>query len=1135
MAITCRVCRAENEHFGRRCTSCGAELSQVCPTCAAVNEPAARFCSHCGSRLDQSAAEQEQLHAKRLRGYLPKDLAERFLLAGSQLEGERRQVTVLFIDLAQSTELVRELGAERMSELLEELLGAIAGAIYSLEGTVVDFAGDGALCLFGAPIAHEDDPERALRAAIAVRAAVHEIGARVGRALAVRIGAHSGEVVVRAIGRDFRLKYSAIGDAVNLAHRLQNAADPGQILVSPATQRLAATAFRFGPPMPYELKGFEQRVEAAPLLAAHDTAERRAVTATTAFVGRDAELADLRDRLTDLERGVGAIVTVWGEAGMGKSRLVAEARRHATAGTAWLEGRALSYAQAAPYQVLAQQLRRAAGITLEDGREAARTKLESMVTRESGPEAARRIFPFIANVLELPLDAEDDALVHRYAGDQLQRELFRALRELLVSAARRVPLVLVCEDAHWSDPASAATIGSLLSLAEDERILFLLIARPDPSTPAWALRQKIETLHARRHTSISVGPLSRDASAGIAQSVLGGAPLPDEIAAVLYEKSEGVPLFIEELTRSLVEQGLLTRMNGAWRLGVSTKDLRVPDTVQGVILSRIDLLDDEPKALLQLASVIGRVFTRGVLTAVTGADDGIDERLRELERRDFIREGPRRPRVEYVFKHALIQDVTYQSLLAQRRRELHRRVAEAAEGLFRDRLGEYRTLVAEHFFRAEAWERAADHYFAAARAAERLYAYVEARQHYAKVLDALAHLPDSLGHRRAKIDAVLGEAQTSVVAVGGEANLRRLAEIEPVALALAEETMAAEDRVRVGHLRHQFGRAQYLAGRQREAMASFREAMAIGQQHADERLSTIPAGFVGQALIVIGQFGRSAALLSDALARMERLADPLGGGGRYQWMGYLGVALTAIGRCAEGLASAERGLAGSQALGGPTGIGQNLILLSGVHVLRADARALFETSSAAIDVGDRARDRVVTYAGHGFRAWAEARMGDYERAAKDMARCFALGAELGAQIVIADWFAAADAELALARGRGADAVAKAEHAIEIGGKIQSAFSPGLAHRTRGLAIAALDPSRRDEAERDLAQSIALLRSGDCAVEVARTHREWGALLARLGDSGGEHLLEALAAFEAAGLAAEADETRRLLAAVAEPA
>jgi class 3 adenylate cyclase len=626
MAVNCRECSASNEDFALQCATCGAALPRVCPTCGAINDVEARFCSRCGTRLDDASLSRGGAPSERVRGYLPRELRQRFVAAGTETAGEQRQVTVLFVDLVQSTEIIGALGDEEMAELLNEFVGGIARIVDDLEGTVVDVMGDGALCMFGASVAHEDDPERALRAALAIRSFVSELSpirmAGADRQPEVRVGVHTGMVVMRVIGQDYQPTYAAVGDAVHLTQRLQAAARPSEILVSAKTRQLVASLFRFSEPEPFTLKGFTSPQVAARLLGEQDSVDRRPIDASrAAFVGREGDIATLQARLDELAAGLaGAVLTIWGDAGIGKSRLVAELHRRAPPTITWLEGRALSYAQNAPYSIIGRQIRRAAGISVGDTEHSARAKLRDMVTSECGPDQALSVYPFIATALAMRLEESEATLVEGLSGDPLQHEVVRALRTLVGATARRAPLVLVFEDLHWSDQASTAALEELLALAENHPIMYVLVARPDPQAPSWALREKIEELYPRRHTSISLGPLSGQASAGLAMHLLKADSLSTELRELVLEKAEGVPLFVEELTRSLVEQGALTRQGVSWRLGVSAAELRVPDTVQGIILARLDRLDDPLQRVLQVASVIGPILPYSVLAKVRGTN-----------------------------------------------------------------------------------------------------------------------------------------------------------------------------------------------------------------------------------------------------------------------------------------------------------------------------------------------------------------------------------------------------------------------------------------------------------------------------------------------------------------------------------
>lgn len=1104
---------------------------RICPSCGATNGATARFCSACATPLEPRTATRAP--AAVVRGYMPKDLADRFLAAEATLEGEQRQVTILFVDLAQSTGLLRERGAERMADLLDELLGAVATVVYRYEGTIVDVAGDGALCVFGAPIAHEDDPERALRAAAAIRKAIADLrvfGASGGLPLAVRMAVHTGGVVVRTIGKGVRLKYSAVGEAVHLAQRLQSAAMPDEIVVSQATQRLAPSLFLFGAPEAFTLKGFDEPVIAVRLVGEGEAVERRAPSAVRSpFVGRDAQLETFLSRLGELAHGIGGILTLVGEAGMGKSRLLLEARQRLPPGIDWLHGRAASYGQDVPYLVVGEQVRRAASIGTDDSEPAALAKLRGLVEGECGAERAPDIWPFVAVALGMRLEEADAARVEPHQGEALQREILRSFRELVVAVARRAPIAIVFEDAHWSDRASAALVDDQLALVEEHPILYVLVARPDTAAPSWALRQKVETLFAHRHTDIVLGPLPAEASAHLASGVLGGVELPPAVRELVLRKAEGVPLYVEELARSLGEQKVLARDGEAWRLTVAPSELRVPDTLQGIVLSRLDRLDDPVKRLLQVASVIGRVFSHRVLAAVSDANGDLGPHLRELQRLDFVRETRRQPEGEYSFKHAVIQDVVYQSLLGPRRRDLHRRVGQAMETIFPERLGEFQSILAEHFLSGEDWEKAAIYFSAAGNAARRLYAHVEARQHYAKALQALERLPDTVENRRRRVDAIVRDAEVAVGAAEPEHQLARLAEAERLATSLpGPHGEPGGDKLRIARVEYSLGRTRNVSNEPLLATKHFERVVALAEELGDDELLAFPAVALGETLNVQGEYGKAIPFYTRAVALLERT------GHRLPWMraiAGLGIALAATGQYAAGLAQARRAVDAAHELGSPHGFGISYGYLNYVYFFGGDVRGMIDAADRTIEASERVGDRLLAGSAYALRACAESRLGEHAGAAASFRRSEAVRAQLAGprRLFLDHLFAAIKAELALNAGRPAEAAELAAQAVAIGRATPSVLGEGLGQAVWARALAALPRSGRDEVEAHFARAVELLSSGDNRLEVARAQVAWGRYCRDQRDRDGAvaHLREAARTFDAPGLEHMALEVRRI--------
>lgn len=712
--MQCGACGHGNREQARFCDACGASLAVVAPAAAA--------------RPDTARAEP--------RSYTPAHLAERILTTRAALEGERKQVTVLFCDLVGSTELARRLGPEAMYETLNAFFDLAAAEVHRVEGTINQFLGDGFMALFGAPLAHEDHVARALHCALAIRQRLADAAAAGGRLALVRVrmGLNTGPVVVGRIGDNLRMDYTAIGDTTHIAARLQALADTGGICCSAAVQAAGAAQFEFDARGPQALKGLPAPVPVHVLLRARqgraDAGVQRAGIGSP-LVGRAAEQARMARALGHLAQGTGGVLIVQGEPGHGKSRLLAEARRSWLDGPPqrlWLEGRSLSFGRNLSYWPFVEILKRAFGITEDEGEQAGWHKLRKGLRPLFG-ERADEVLPYIATVLALPVPAPHDERVKYLDGPALKRQLFLGMRQLTELLLRRQPLVLALEDWHWADPSSVDLAEHLLPLAATLPLLVVFATRAEPEGPVQRMRQAAAALAPMPLHELALPPLDAACSAQLLANLVGAQALPAPLREQVLRKTEGNPLFIEEVVRSLVADGVLQRNASGWELARRVEDVQLPDTLQALILSRIDRLDDESKHAVKLASVIGRSFYERVLEAIAEARVALDHCIAELQRAELIREKQRQPDLEYIFKHALVQEAAYGSMLAENRRAIHRHVAHAIERLFPDRLDEFASLLAHHYTCAEDWEHAHAWLFKAGDQAGRMAADDEALDH----------------------------------------------------------------------------------------------------------------------------------------------------------------------------------------------------------------------------------------------------------------------------------------------------------------------------------------------------------------------------------------------------------------------
>jgi class 3 adenylate cyclase len=615
------------------------------------------------------------------RAYTPPHLVERILRTRGAIEGERKLVTVVFCDLADSTPVAERLGAELMHEVMDRCIRLILEQVHRYEGTVNQFLGDGVMALFGAPLALEDAPRRAVVAALAIQRALEPLTRELRAPTASTSAWHRHPLpsVVGRIGDDLRRDHTGGGDTTNLADRLQKLAAPGSVLLSDTTRRAVEGWFELKDLGEFEVKGKAEPVRAFEALAERAVFDRIAVgaeTGLTPLVGRERELDTLRDALASARDGRGQVVFLVGEAGLGKSRLLHEFRR-TLAGTphAWFEGRCASYAHATPFHPIADCLRHAFGLNEHDDEVEALAKIEAV--EQSSGDALAWTLPFVRLLLSLP---SGEPAVDRMDAATRRSETFRALRERMLRTAGSTLFVLVIEDLHWIDKASEEFLEFLTDSVPAERALVLLTHRPGYRHPFGD-----RSFHRR----LSLQSLTERETERMASAVLEGRRVPAELQALLTRKAEGNPFFLEEVTRSLLEEGALRRSGDELELTRPSEDVRIPDRIQDVLMARLDRLDDTSKRALQIASVIGREFALRLLERIheTGATLGpvVDE-LRALE---LIYEKARHPELAYMFKHALTHDVAYESVLASRRRALHRGVADAIEELYRDRLAEH--------------------------------------------------------------------------------------------------------------------------------------------------------------------------------------------------------------------------------------------------------------------------------------------------------------------------------------------------------------------------------------------------------------------------------------------------------------
>jgi len=739
--MKCPRCDGENPDGARFCMVCGDALFALCPQCGTELPAQARFCFSCGHQLGENVPDPARA---RLEQYIPKELLTKLEAArtGGGTQGERRVVTMLFCDVTGSTAAAEKLDPEDWAEIMNGAFEYLIAPVYRYEGTLARLMGDAILAFFGAPIAHEDDPQRAVLAGLEIVQAIgpyrDEVKERWGLDFQVRVGINTGLVVVGEVGSDLRVEYTAMGDAINVAARMEQAAQPGTVQVADDTHRLIEPLFDFEDLGLSEVRGKTEPVRAFRVAGQKAVPGRlRGIEGLSApLIGRDSEMSVMRQVLEKLCQGSGGIVCLIGEAGIGKTRLLdelhAEWEKIAASEAPWIVGHGVSYDTTRPYGLFMQRVRQIYGIEDSDPLELVREKV-ARTPEVFPPQVHTLVVRAVGAVLAAGADSDGPQL----HGEALQHELYQACHSMLRGAASLAPTVMVLDDLHWADPASVELMIDMFPLVDEVPLLVLCSFRPERQSPAWRVKQTAETDYPHRYTEIALSALSDEDSNELLGNLFNISGSPSELRPMILERTEGNPLYLEEFTRTLIDSGTVNRDETGlhWSPEARVEDIPIPENLQALLTSRIDRLEEDARRTLQLSSVIGRSFYYRVLKLISDSSIPLDPQLSTLQRAELIREAARLPELQYIFRHDLTREAAYNSILLRERREFHRRVGEAVEELFNDRLEEQSHLLAHHFYQAGDDERAMKYSAMAGDVAARLYANAEATTHYTRAIE----------------------------------------------------------------------------------------------------------------------------------------------------------------------------------------------------------------------------------------------------------------------------------------------------------------------------------------------------------------------------------------------------------------
>ena len=758
--MKCSECHFDNREGVKFCEKCGAKMELVCPNCGAKIPLDRQFCGECGHNLSfpseplpKAISFDEKLD--KIQRYLPKDLTEKILAQRDKIEGERKQVTVMFCDMEGFTALTEKLGPEEAYSVMDQVYEILIHRVHDYEGTVNEMTGDGVMALFGAPIALEDAPQRSIRSAMAIHRQISKFSDSLREQrkdiapLKMRIGIHSGPVVVGTLGNDLRVEFKAVGDTVNLASRMEGIAEPGATYVTEDTFKLTEGLFRFEALGERLLKGKEIPLRVYQVIAPTTRRTRFDVSAErglTSFVGRDRELELLLNGFRRAREGFGQVFSIIGEAGIGKSRFLYEFRKAVSnENITFLEGKCLSYGRGIPYHPVTDVLKGNFDIGGEDTDDEIRNKVRRSLEALKAEETTT--LPYLLELLGVK-DPGIDRI--QMSPEGMKQRIIEAVKQIVLKGARVRPLVIAMEDLHWADKSTEDALKWLLESVPGARVLIIFTYRPE-FVHTWRGRSY--------HNQITLNRLSNRESLLMLSHLFDTEAVDSELQRLVLGKTEGVPFFIEEFVKALHGLELIKIKDGRVHLQGDPQSVAMPSTVQDMIMARVDRLSDDAKAVLQAGSAIEREFPYDLIRAVTGLHEtDLLSHLSALKDAELIYERGIYPRTSYVFRHALTREVVYASILGRRRKTLHGRIGSAIEELYRDDLAEHCEILSEHFCQSENCAKAAGYAKGASKKAEKRASLSDAIAHAQKRVLCLEMLPSSGEGERERIDArsVLG-------------------------------------------------------------------------------------------------------------------------------------------------------------------------------------------------------------------------------------------------------------------------------------------------------------------------------------------------------------------------------------------
>jgi class 3 adenylate cyclase/tetratricopeptide (TPR) repeat protein len=1064
--MECPKCQFENRGGAKFCKKCGNRLELVCPSCGHTYEPDSVFCDECGYSLAGNK-KAPPIDYNQPQSYTPKHLADKILTNRKTIEGERKLVTVLFADAVNYTAMSEKLDPEEVHQIMDRCLRVLIEQVHHYEGTINQFTGDGIMALFGAPIAHEDHAQRACHAGLAIQEALVGYTEKLKNSHGIdfnpRIGLNSGLVIVGAIGDDLQMDYTAIGDTVNLASRMESMATPGGVLVSENTHRLVRDFFEFKSLGKIEVKGKKEPQEAFGLIKAGEVETRIGASVAkglTRFVGRKNSMSALLNASDKVKSGSGQVIGLVGEAGVGKSRLLLEMRNLLLQDEySYIEGRCLQYGGSMAYLPALDILRSYFDIKEGDREFLIKKKMNEKIF--SLDENLKRVIPPFQSLLSLKVDDEDFAELEP---KQKRERTFETLRDMLVRGSQERPLILAIEDIHWIDKTSEEFIDYMIGWLTNTPILLILLYRPE-YTHSWGSKSF--------YTKIGLDQLGTASSSELVKAMLEEGEVAPELRQLILNRSAGNPLFMEEFTHSLLDNGSIQRKDEQYVLSRKVSNIQVPDTIQGIIAARMDRLEDNLKRTMQVASVIGRDFAFRILQAITEMREGLKSSLLNLQGLEFIYEKRLFPELEYIFKHALTQEVAYNSLLLKRRKEIHAKIGGAIEALYPERLEEFYEMLAYHYSKGEDLKKAADYLKLSGIKTAGKYSPVEAFHYYQEALKVLKQMHESVDNKKARIEIIHLMYGPMMFLGQPEGSMEILQEGAKLSSEVGDKRSLATFYGYLAVHHHQKG--EPLPG------------IEYGQKAFQTAVKIQDVGFIAATAFDLvnnyqntGEYAKIVDTLGDVIELLEKneMEDDLCGRPFTMYpvlCSYYGGAMASLGDFEEGIIFCEKGLRTANKANDPAALGLVELMYSNLYLERGDGQLTLDHAQNIKKYAEKTNWKMLLYGYWAMNSVGHHFLGDLKIALESSEKAIEIQKSMEVEFMLAFSYIG-QANIYFDKGDHEKGLKLHEKALQLAQKNNEKAAEGFCKIMLGWMLGKVDPSNQHEAEVCVLKGIEILET-----------------------------------------------------------